>query len=143
MGALWGAGQRAAGRWTEAYDQLWQSLQQRHGKQAGTRLMIEVLQLGRGSGYSRLTQAVEQALQLGTHDAAAVRYLLSQSQQLLSDPSGPLIEPLRVEVLPALSSTRSQVVEHFARPLPDLSDYDLLLGAYELGSVAQPREVSA
>lgn len=124
---------RAAGRWTVAYDQLWQRLQQRHGKQAGTRLMIEVLQLGRGSGYSRLTQAVEQALQLGTHDAAAVRYLLGQSQEFSSGSSGPL-----VEALPALSSTRSQVVEHFARPLPNLSDYDLLLG-----STLQPVEVPA
>lgn len=64
---------RAAGLWTSAYDELWQSLQQRHGQPTGTRLMIEVLQLGRSSGYERLTGAIEQALALGTHDAATVR----------------------------------------------------------------------
>jgi hypothetical protein len=59
---------RAAGLWTGAYDELWQSLQQRHGQPIqpmGTRLMIEVLQLGRTSGYERLTGAIEQALRLG------------------------------------------------------------------------------
>jgi transposase len=68
---------RARGRWPESFDQLWASLQQRHGKQAGTRAMIELLMLGRSYGYERLAQAVAKALAIGCTDAAAVRHLLS------------------------------------------------------------------
>jgi hypothetical protein len=49
---------RAEGRWTRAYDELWESLQQRHGVSDGTREMITVLQLGRRFGYVRLTAAI-------------------------------------------------------------------------------------
>ena len=112
---------RAAGRWPRAYDELWQSLQQRHGQQTGTRLMIEVLQLGRSSGHARLRQAIEHALALGTHDAAAVRYLLS-ARQLEQQETGhtPLPESFHL----AMSGSAAP---HFERPLPNVDNYDLLL----------------
>jgi transposase len=119
---------RAAGRWTRAYDQLWQSLQQRHGQQAGTRLMIEVLQLGRRSGYERLTQAIEQALSLGTHDAAAVRYLLSASQW---ESQATVVQAESASLLGLMMKHQhlpDTATPHFERPLPQMGEYDLLLG---------------
>ncbi len=69
LGALAGsrplAQWRERGRWPESFDQLWQSLQERHGRQAGTREMIELLLLGKRQGWERLRRAVEEALQLG------------------------------------------------------------------------------
>lgn len=114
---------RKQGRWSRPYDELWQSLQQRHGKGTGTRLMIEVLQLGRRSGYGRLTRAIEQALALGTHDAAAVRYLLVVEMEQLDQAGSP---PLLSSDAAALANT--PLARHFVRPLPSLDSYDLLLG---------------
>ena len=37
--------QRRAGLWPASFDQIWQSLVERHGKQSGTRQMIEMLML--------------------------------------------------------------------------------------------------
>src|ERR1700683_2828346 len=68
---------RAQGRWPASYDRYWEVLQQRAGKQAGTRAMIEILLLGQQYGAARLRQAIDEALQLGCSDAAAVQYLLT------------------------------------------------------------------
>jgi hypothetical protein len=46
----------------------------------GTRLMVEVLGLGREHGYDRLEKAIERALALGCSDAEAIRYLLLESR---------------------------------------------------------------
>jgi len=67
---------RQAGRWPESFDQLWHALNMRHGRQHGTRQMIELLQLGSGEGWPCLRAAVEQALSLGCQDVAAIRHLL-------------------------------------------------------------------
>lgn len=135
---------RAAGRWTRAYDELWQSLQQRHGQQEGTRLMIEILQLGRRSGYASLTQAIEQALALGTHDAAAVRYLLNL-----------LTEPQLQQVQQAVASEESETsallylvlpptaATHIERPLPQMNAYDLLLSEGNHEIKREQNEVAA
>lgn len=97
---------RAEGRWTAAHDQLWLALQQRHGSQAGTRLMIELLDLGRLHGYDRLQKAIAQALEFGAMDAAAVRYLLEADRLGLAE-----VSPLRPdEVLRQ---------EYYARPKMD------------------------
>ncbi len=42
---------RAQGRWPESFDRFWGKLQQRRGKQDGTRAMMDVLLLGREHGY--------------------------------------------------------------------------------------------
>jgi transposase len=106
---------RAAGRWTATYDRFWSGLQQRYGAQAGTRLMIELLPLGRQHGYARLSQALEQATALGATDAAAVRYLLTASE-------------LPQEMTPLLALEEVKRHEFYTRPLPQLSSYDELLG---------------
>jgi transposase len=105
---------RAEGRWTAAHDQFWLALQKRHGSQAGTRLMIELLQLGHKVGYERLAQAIAQALEFGAMDAAAVRYLL-EADHLAEAEVSPLPEE---EVLRR---------EYYARPQPQLEAYDGLL----------------
>ena len=67
---------RARGLWPASYDTLWAHLMRRHGKQAGTRQMIGVLQLARTYGPAALQRTVEAALTWGCSDQAAVRHLL-------------------------------------------------------------------
>ncbi len=111
---------RKLGRWPASYDQLWQSLIERYGRQKGTKELIELLQLGRRYGQEQLRGAVEQALGLGCGDSAAIRHLLSARQFARVCPA-----PLPVGVLAA-----------FERPLPTVSDYDqLLVGCEVVASV--------
>ena len=107
---------REAGRWTPAHDQLWEALKRRYGSQAGTRLIIELLQLGRQLGYERLTGAIERALSLGISDAGGVRHLL-----VAADHNHPLPPPLEIAA--------ESLSEHYERPLPAVSLYDDLLGS--------------
>jgi transposase len=107
---------REAGRWSAAHDQLWEALKRRYGSQAGTRLIIELLQLGRQLGYDRLMAACERACSLGLSDVAAVRHLL-----LAEDHDQPAPPPLELDA----GSRR----EHYQRPLPEVSLYDDLLGS--------------
>lgn len=120
---------RREGRWTPAYDELWQSLQQRHGRQDGTRLMIELLQEGRRTGYARLSAAIELALRLGTREASAVRYLLKASALEAEHES---VELIKEEISP-------QAAPYFHRAQPEVESYDRLLGA---GTGAGYQEVS-
>lgn len=108
---------RQLGRWPQSYDQLWQGLIERHGRQKGTKELIALLQLGRIYGQEQLRAAVEEALALGCGDSAAVRYLLTASQLERTIPA-----PLVVGALAA-----------FERPLPTVTEYDQLL----LGKVAR------
>ena len=57
------------------YDRFWQALMIRHGRQSGTREMIELVRLGRQHGYAKLDEALKQALTLGCSDTAAVEHL--------------------------------------------------------------------
>ena len=103
---------RQAGRWPECFDHLWQALNTRHGRQEGTREMIELLSLGNREGWERLRAAVEQALSLGCQDVAAIRHLLV---------AGRLAKP-------AVAALEIGVLARYERPQPVLSDYDQLLG---------------
>lgn len=103
---------RQAGRWPESFDRLWAGLMKRHGRQAGTRQMIEVLRLGREKGYGRLREAVESALSSGSHDVSAIRYLLHASELAA-------VEVTAIEV---------GLLNRYERPLPVMNDYDQLLG---------------
>lgn len=102
---------RKAGRWPASYDRFWEQLQARHGRQEGTRRMIELLALGRQHGDDRLRGAVETALSLACWDVAAVRYLLT-SEGLARSPQ----EVLEVGRLSC-----------YERPLPVMNEYDRLL----------------
>src|SRR5437899_3339689 len=103
---------RQQGRWPSSYDRFWQALIGRHGKQNGTREMIELLGLGRQYGYSRLDEVLQLALERGCSDGAAVRYLLTRDQ-------------LDRTVPPRLEQT---ALIGYDQPLPDVDNYDHLLG---------------
>jgi transposase len=103
---------RQAGRWPECFDRLWQALNQRHGRQEGTRYMIELLSLGTAEGWDRLRTAVEHALCLGCQDVAAIRHLLAAGRL-----GKPTVNAIEVGVL-----------SRYERPQPVLSNYDQLLG---------------
>jgi transposase len=104
---------REQGRWPVSFDRLWESLQQRLGKQEGTRAMIELLLLGREQGYEPLEKAITQALALGCTDAAAVRYLM-QASELTH-------RPVELLELPNLA--------RYEQPLPCVTSYDQLLSS--------------
>lgn len=105
---------RTQGRWPESFDRFWGNLQQRRGRQDGTRAMIDVLLLGRQHGYEPVRRAVEQALSLGGSDVAIIRYLLELER---SEQHAPAMA-LQVGWL-----------DQYERPLPNLQDYDRLLTA--------------
>jgi len=102
---------RRAGRWPDSYDQFWQQLVERQGRQAGTKAMIELLQLGRRHGAEALRRAIEQALELGCRDAAAVRHLVATTT-LAHAP----VERMAVGAL-----------ARYDRPQPEVRAYDRLL----------------
>jgi hypothetical protein len=107
---------REQGRWTDIHDRLWRLLNARHGRQDGTRLMVEVIMLGREHGYGALKQVIEKALNLGCCDAQAVRYLLLERTLERAQPQ-------------AIEST---TLSAYDRPLPTTTDYDRLLGGNEV-----------
>jgi transposase len=109
---------RRAGRWPTSYDQFWERLIARQGKQAGTRAMVEVVQLGRTHGDAALRVAIEDALALGCHDVAAVRHLLTTDALDLARGRSERL-PLPMAVVGALAQ--------YDRPLPTVTSYDRLL----------------
>jgi transposase len=102
---------RAAGRWPACYDELWEHLKKRHGKQNGTRAMVAVLTLGLEFGQDRLHTAVASAVSHGACDVAAVRYLLTEAGLHKA-------RPVAVDV---------GALARYDRPMPDMADYDTLL----------------
>jgi transposase len=107
---------RQQGRWTESHDRLWRNLNARHGRQNGTRAMVEVTLLGREYGYDRLEQTITKALELGCSDAEAVRYLLLAGGLERKPP-----EPVDTRAL-----------AQYDRPMLPLTNYDGLLGSVEV-----------
>ena len=103
-------------RWKNSHDRLWRALNARHGRQNGTRLMVEVIGLGREHGYERLENSIERALALGCSDAEAIRYLLLENR----------LERARPEAL------QLPELMEYNRPLPDCGDYDRLLSVGEV-----------
>jgi hypothetical protein len=104
---------RKQGRWPTSYDQFWEGLIARRGKAVGTKEMIGLVQLGKVHGQEKLRAAIDEALELGCQDSAAVRHLLSRAT-LQKAPT----DVLDVGTLAA-----------FSRPLPSVNEYDQLLVA--------------
>jgi transposase len=107
---------RVQGRWPASYDRLRERMNQRHGRQDGTRSMVALLRLGREFGYAKLETAVAQALELGCTDVAAIRHLLMSDQ--LQHAAVTMIE------IGALAA--------YERPLPTMAEYNQLLGGAEI-----------
>jgi hypothetical protein len=103
--------QRKAGLWPASFDEIWQALISRHGRQHGTRHMISVLKLAGQFGRERLRSAIETALETGCTDPAAVEHLLRAD-----DLNRPPCDPVDVGML-----------AHYHRPLPVMTEYDQLL----------------
>jgi len=104
---------RQAGLWPASFDRIWHALIERHGKQSGTRQMIELLKLSPKHGHGRLQEAIESALAGSCFDAAAVRHILNS-------------EELRHRSCEAIDVG---ALERYARPLPVMHEYDQLLTA--------------
>lgn len=102
---------RQAGLWPLSFDRIWQALIERHGKQSGTRQMIDLLKLTSKHGHLKLREAIESALACHCYDSAAVRHLLN-AEELRHDSC----EAMQIGAL-----------ERYARPLPDMHEYDQLL----------------
>jgi transposase len=102
---------REAGRWAACYDQLWDQLLARHGKQNGTRAMVAVVALGREYGHDPLRAAIARAVSLGACDVAAVRYLLTEAG---------------LHRGPACAIDVGELAR-YDRPMPTLAEYDVLL----------------
>ena len=107
------AQKRQAGLWPPSFDRIWQALIERHGKQSGTKQMIDLLKLSQKYGHEQLQQAVESALALGCSDAAAVHHLMHKNE----------LQRVPCDVIPV------GLLERYARPLPLLHEYDQLLTA--------------
>ena len=77
-----------------------------------------MIRMGREFGYAKLETAVEQALELGCTDVAAIRHLLMTDQ--LQHAAGETIE------IGALAA--------YERPLPTMTEYDQLLSGSDRGA---------
>ena len=106
--------QRQAGLWPASFDRIWQALIERHGKQSGTRQMIDLLKLAQKHGHGRLQRGDR----------------IGAGQQLLRCRRGPASAERRG------SATRRPceaidvgALERYARPLPVMHEYDQLLTA--------------
>jgi hypothetical protein len=86
---------------------------ERHGKQSGTKQMIDLLKLSHKHGHQKLQAAVETALSSSCYDAAAVQHLLNAEELRHTE-----CEAIDVGAL-----------ERYARPLPVMHEYDQLLSA--------------
>lgn len=104
---------RQAGLWPVSFDQIWQALIERHGKQSGTKQMIDLLKLSQKYGHPKLQNAIESAIAIGCYDTAAVRHLLA----------GDELRHVSCEAIDI------GYLERYARPLPVLHEYDQLLSA--------------
>lgn len=104
---------RQAGLWPPSFDRIWEALMERHGKQSGTKQMIEMLKLSQKHGSHKLQEAIETALSSGCCDSAAVQHLLNT-------------EDLQHTVCEAIDVG---ALERYTRPLPMMLEYDQLLTA--------------
>ena len=106
--------QRRAGLWPESFDEIWQSLMNRHGKQSGTKQMIGLLQLGKQYGRDRLRTAIE--------TAACHRLQRHRGGRASAACGNPAACGLR-------SQSTSDRWSDIRRPLPVMNEYDQLLMA--------------
>lgn len=115
---------RSQGRWPADYDRFWEVLKERHGKQEGTRAMIEVLLLGREHGWRELEEAVSRALKLCCFDPGAVRLLLPGKESVG--------QPAK-----ACELVEMGILRRYDRPQPVTDEYDRLLQEWPGGEVMQ------
>jgi transposase len=108
------AQERERGAWPAAFDELWAALTGRYGRSEAARQMVDVLLLCREHGPDRVALAVRGALTAGAHDGRAVQVLARRAGTTQTAPA-------------PLTDLEPRLAAH-ARPTPDLTDYDKLLG---------------
>jgi transposase len=106
------AQERERGAWPAAFDELWAALTGRYGRSEAARQMVDVLLLCREHGPDHVVLAVRGALAAGAHDGRAVAVLARRAHTTQAAPL--------TDLQPRLAAR--------ARPQPDLTDYDQLLG---------------
>jgi transposase len=104
--------QRERGAWPACFDELWQRIAARVGPSEAARQMVDVLLLFREHGPAAIELAARGALAAGAHDGRAVAVLARRAERTQPPPLTGLDERLAAT----------------ARPAPDLSGYDALLG---------------
>jgi transposase len=104
--------QRERGQWPACFDELWRAITARVGPSEAARQMVDVLMLVREHGAAGVELAVCGALAAGAHDGRAVAVLARRAER----PEPPPLTGLEER----LAAT--------ARPAPDLTGYDQLLG---------------
>jgi hypothetical protein len=102
---------RQAGLWPPSFDRIWEALRERHGKQNGTRQMIDLLKLSQKHGQQKLQEAIESALSSNCSDSAAVEHLLNAEDRRHTQ----------------CGAIDVGVLERYARPLAVMHEYDQLL----------------
>jgi len=109
------AQERDRGAWPAGFDELWGALTDRYGRSHAAAQMVDVLLLCREHGPERVELAVRGALTAGAIDGRAVAVLARRADDTRSKAPEPL-----TGLAPRLAA--------HARPAPDLTDYDQLLG---------------
>jgi transposase len=107
--------ERDRGDWPGCFDELWDKIAERAGRQEAARQMVDVLLLCREHPVARVELAVRGALTAGAHDGRAVALLARQSER----------------PAPAAFQVDARLAGIGAPPPDDLSDYD---GLREAGS---------
>ena len=107
---------RVQGRWPASYDRLWELMNERQGRQDGTRSMIALVRMGREFGYAKLETAVAQAMDLGCTDVAVIRHLLMSDELQHA-----VVTTVEIGALAA-----------YERPLPTMAEYNQLLSVGEI-----------
>ena len=109
------AQERGRGAWPGGFDQLWAALTDRYGRSDAARQMVDVLLLCREHGPASVELAVRGALTAGAIDGRAVAVLARRAQSSGTAAPAPL------------TGLHARLIAH-ERPVPDLADYDQLLG---------------
>jgi hypothetical protein len=73
--------ERDRGDWPGCFDELWDKISERAGRQEAARQMVDVLLLCREHPVARVELAVRGALAAGAHDGRAVALLARQSER--------------------------------------------------------------
>ena len=107
--------ERERGAWPACFDELWAAITVRYGGSEAARQMIDVLLLSREHDPARVALAVQGALAAGAHDGGAVAVLARRADATGQHAPAPLeqLEP--------------RLAAH-ARPVPDLTEYNELIG---------------
>ena len=148
---------RQAGLWPSSFDRIWQALIERHGKQSGTKQMIDLLKLSQKYGHQKLQDAIESALASGCYDAAAVQHLLnarrtaayrlrSDRRRLLGTLRTAPSRDARIRSTAQRRSERNEQADgavtrsHHQSSLQDAAHADGGFAVWQLGRTGDPRE---